>query len=284
VPAHRSRTQRWRESLEQMIERRGSVEFSVARPATGPGADSPDLIWRVRLLAISENEMLVEVPVAMGRSVTLAPGISLVVVYAVGQNRWMFKSITLGRNDGPSPFGDQPGIRCALPADVHRCPRREYLRTSVASINLPKVKCWPLIDASSAAPAEVANRINILDFIGGKRTPSSADQDMLPEVGPGFTAQLINIGGGGVGLMVPRDESQVAERCRNLWMRIDLTPEIPAPLGVTARVCHTHIDSEGHLYLGVAFEFAYHPVHKEFVVEQITRYVNTIQARITKAA
>lgn len=287
MPAHRSRTDRWRESLHQIIDRRGGIEFSVARPESGPGADRPDLVWRVRLLAMNEQELLLEVPVTMGRSVTFAPGVRMVVVFAVGQNRWMFTTTVRGRNDGPSPFGEQPGtLRFAVPDSVARCTRREFLRTPVATLRLPEVSCWPLIDPTTAGPAEVASRVRILDLQQGRRSPVEGveDQSLLPEVGPAFTARLVNIGGGGVGLMVSRDEAHVAASCKFIWLRVDLAPGIPAPLGLTGRICHTHLDSEGNLYLGIAFEFGFNPAHKDFVVAQITGYVDRIQGDARNAA
>ncbi len=59
----------------------------------------------------------------------------------------------------------------------------------------------PLLEPSTVIAAETANRHRILD-----RKPGTPD-DLLPEVGPAFSAKLMNIGGGGVGLLVTRDEA-----------------------------------------------------------------------------
>lgn len=296
MPASRSRTERWRESLQQIHERGGGIEFSIARTAPSQpaieGAESgsrvaPDLMWRVRVTGLTENELLVERPNAMGHSVTIEDGLELIVVMSVGQNRWMFHSRKLGAADGPSPFGaGAPGIRLAMPTKVERCHRRDFLRISTVELRLPRVECWPLLDPMSVGPAELANRSLIQDLERSGRPftiTSDADTILLPEVGPPFEASLVNIGGGGVGLLFPKSEASAAERSRLLWMRLHLMPHIPAPIGVTARLAHKHMDSEQNLLAGAAFEFTWNTAHRDFVVDQVARFVTKAQA-LAKAA
>ena len=66
MPASRSRTQEWRRSLQQILERGGALEFALSSapvaPAGSPEANDPrrvgsDLVWRVRLLALSDTEI-----------------------------------------------------------------------------------------------------------------------------------------------------------------------------------------------------------------------------------
>ena len=56
------------------------------------------------------------------------------------------------------------------------------------------------------------------------------------------------------------------------------------PIAITARLAHTHIDSGQNLYAGMAFEFHFNPAHKQFVVEQICRYVTVLQSDQLRAA
>jgi len=238
-------------------------------------------MWRVRLLAIGENELLVEVPTAMGHPVSLEGGMPLVGVMSVGQNRWMFHTKTVGAAEGASPFARfQNGVRLQMPRGVERVHRRDFLRISTAELRLPMVQCWPLLDPTTVAPAEVANRSRILELMRsgpGARGEEGADSILLPEVGPPFSARLMNLGGGGLGLVIERGDAAAAERSRLVWVRMNLMPHIPSPLGMTAKIVHTHLDSAQNLYAGVAFEFGYNPSHRDFVVDQITRYVNTVQ-------
>ncbi|HRJ49806.1 MAG TPA: hypothetical protein PKU91_04700, partial [Phycisphaerales bacterium] len=145
-------------------------------------------------------------------------------------------------------------------------------------------ECWPLRDPATAIAPEIANRTLILDLqnqdVTGIRVGDrAAAPAMLPEVGPGFTASLVNVGGGGAGLIVDRQDAPALECVRTLWIRIDLRPDIPAPIAMTARCVHTHIDSGQNTYAGLAFDFGFNPGHREFVVSQISRYVQSISQR-----
>jgi hypothetical protein len=237
----------------------------------------------VRILNLSEDAITVEQPSAAGRSVTIAAGTQIVAVLSIGQNRWMFTSKSLGAGAGVA--GGTRSLRLEMPTAVERCMRRNFFRASIAQLNLPRVECWPLLEPSTVAAAEVANRALILDLIQSPRPVDiTAEPLILPEVGPRFTAQLMNVGGGGAGLLLSPGDVGAVDRTRLFWLRVNLTPQIPAPLGITGRLVHTHVDSSQNIYAGIAFEWAFHPAHREFVVQQITRYVELLQAPRAKAA
>ncbi|MBT8485144.1 MAG: hypothetical protein KJO43_06160, partial [Phycisphaerae bacterium] len=67
MPANRSRTMQWRRCLEQIQERGGAIEIAVAH--AGDDDDGAHLIWRVRVLALSADEIVVEQPAALGQIV-----------------------------------------------------------------------------------------------------------------------------------------------------------------------------------------------------------------------
>jgi hypothetical protein len=270
-------------------QRDGALEVSI--PSAAPDAPrddhdgGADLLWRVRILAVSDTEITVEQPSAAGRWVSLAEGVRLIAVMAIGQNRWMFHTRII------SVLGGQQRImHLQMPTTVERCIRRNFYRISTAELSLPRVECWPLLDPTSVTAAEVANRDQIQSLSQGPGTPrlsaapSSEEPLLLPEVGPRFSAQLVNLGGGGVGLLVDPREASATERARLLWLRIDLTPQIPAPIAMTARPVHTHLDSAQNLYMGLAFEWAFNPAHREFIVEQIGRYADMLQKSQRRSA
>lgn len=290
MPANRSRTERWRECLEQILNRDGGLEIAVDRgqapsPDVAPDG-ATDLVWRVRLASIRDSELLVEQPTTMGQPIRLDPGTQLVGAMAIGQNRWMFKTSVIGSLATPSGARQSNMIRLSAPQGVERCQRRSFYRVSTAELRLPTVRCWPLLDPTSVVAAEVANRSQISELLRDHQLTQNPEADplVLPEVGPPFRAKLVNIGGGGAGLVIERGENGATDRSRALWLRINLMPHIPAPIAVTAKIAHTHIDSGQNLYLGLAFDFAHNLVHKDFVVGQISRYVvalaeHTRQAR-----
>jgi len=296
VPASRSRTERWRDCLEQIHARNGSIEITVcpgaaadesgsspSAHAQGPSEGTTSLVWRVRLVALRDAELVVEAPTAMGHAVPILEGVRLIGIMAIGQNRWMFHTTVLARDSQ----GARGTLRLAMPARMERCQRRNFYRISTASISLPHAECWPLLSPSSVALAEAANRAQIEEArraprLGAVATTGSGA--MLPEVGPCFRARLLNIGGGGAGLLIDRDCAGAVDRARLFWLRVDLRPHIPLPIGVTARLAHTHIDSALNLYAGLAFDFSFNPAHREFVIQEICRYVAGLQSARATAA
>jgi len=285
MPASRSRTERWRECLDQIYERNGGLELSVDRDE-GAGDSLPaDLVWRVRILRLTDDEIAVEHPTAMGQAIALAPGTRLIAGMSIGQNRWMFKTEVLSPAGDAMPIRQQGAVRLRMPDHVERCARRAFYRMTTAELRLPEVQCWPLLDPTSVVAAEVANRAQISAQLRGEVAADAfahdADPIVLPEVGPPFRAKLVNLGGGGAGLLVDRTTSHGFDRSRVIWTRINLTPEIPAPLAVTAKLVHSHIDSGMNTYMGLAFDFSYHAAHRDFVISQINRYVQALQRRQT---
>lgn len=275
MPANRSRTQRWRECLWQVYERRGALEISVERNDDGSDSAAHDLIWRVKILGVNDQHIVVEQPAAFGKSFPLETGTRLIGAMSIGQNRWMFKThVDTG--------GDRSRIRLVMPELVERCQRRSHYRVSAAAIDLPEVECWPLLDPSSVVAAEVANEALVRGHEQGGGEP--LPEQLLPDVGPGFTASLVNISGGGLGLLIPPTESSGIERARHLWMRVRLNADAPTPIAMTGRLVHTHMDSLHNVHAGIAFDFGFNPSHRGFVVEQIGRLVNKLQTGQSRRA
>lgn len=287
MPATRSRTENWKQSLREIHDRRGALEITlphrIEHTPSGPVAsDQPgaNLIWRVRIVGMTDDEIIVEEPMALGRSMPITRGAKLVGIIAIGQNRWMFETECLGTVESASN-GYMPvrALRLRMPTGVERCQRRNFYRISTVGLSLPKVDCRKLLDLSSAAIAEAANRVAIHDLeeatISGLRL-APADP-VLPEAGPPVGAVMVNVGGGGVGLMFEPDCSGTLEAEKPMFFQVDLRPHIPAPLCVTGRIKHTHIDSAQRVYAGIAFEFGHDPQHQKFIVDQLCRYVSMVQ-------
>ncbi len=276
MPANRSRTTHWRRCLEQISERDGSIEVAVST-TNDRERGLCNLIWRVRVLKLAANEILVEQPSALGRLVPIQPGAELVGIIAVGQNRWMFLTTNLGFiQHGVGPHRTITAMRLLIPDEVERCQRRSHYRVTTASLDLPDVDVWPLLDPKSVV---VAERSSELQAQGGKDAAvlKTVDfRDVLPDVGPKFPAKLINLGGGGVGLQVGQEDGQILNRHRVFWLRIRL-PELDGSICATAKIAHTHMDSGQQLYAGFCFDFSFNPGHEQFVIEQICRYIGLQQ-------
>jgi len=268
VPAHRSRTAGWHRCLEQLQSRQGPIELAVAR--VGDDAEgATDLMWRARLLELSPDGLIVEHPSTMGELVPLEPTVELQGAFAVGQNRWHFR--TTLRTLTEHGVGGRRTVRALvldLPEGVTRCTRREFNRVRTTGHGLPEVDLWPLLDPASVVVAERAAALG-----------QPASEDVRPEVGPRFSATLENIGGGGLGLRVGPEHGRTLARHKVFWIRFSLPPELDTPIEVTAKVAHTHLDSSQTLYVGVAFDFTFNPAHQDHVVGQICRYVADRQQR-----
>jgi hypothetical protein len=270
---NRSRTERWRDCLNQIRDRGGSLEVSVdVGDAASMGATN--LVWRVRLLAVDDERLVLEQPLALGQTIRVEPGLRLVVAMSIGQNRWMFRTMSIE----PSA-GDMRGLlHIASPTLVERCQRRNFFRATTAGFNLPLVQGWRLVDPQTAVAAEIASRIPFEDASAG--TPHGVGLEspiaLMPEVAGAYQGQLVNVGGGGAGLVVPPASRPSFDSSGRYWLRMALGAEMPAPLVVTARCVHQHLDSSQNLHLGFAFDFSLNPEHRDFIVRQITGYVDRI--------
>ncbi|MEM1166995.1 MAG: hypothetical protein AAGI30_11985 [Planctomycetota bacterium] len=286
MPAVRSRTENWRRSLEQLCERGGSIELALPasedaiRQGAAPDDGAVDLMWRVRVVKVGEDGLRIESPETLGQAFELHVGSSLVGVISIGQNRWMFRTEVL------EPGGSNGGPVLKLPAGVERCQRRSFYRASTASLSLPTVWVAPLLDLEGVTEAERACRDSVLQVkqrdvvarIEGDHPPIvEAMPETEPRTGPGATSTLVNLGGGGVGLLFEPEHSGIVAPQRLVWMRLRLPPHVPAPLVIVGRMRHSHIDSSRRVYAGVAFEFGHHAGYREFVVDQLCRYVALVQ-------
>ena len=279
MPANRSRTSGWRRCLHQILDRNGAIEIALACQYHDDLCGN-HLIWRVRLLKVSERELLVEQPVALGQEVPVAPEVELVAIIAIGQNRWMFQSKNLGTEQYKNQQGKMvTAIRLQLPDEVQRCQRRNFYRAETVGLHLPEVELWPLLDPKSVVLAERANELEYqasIETAENAETPSALeldDEDVMPEVGPQFTATMLNIGGGGVGVRIKPADTATVTRHKLFWVRIKLPPELTVPVCTSTKLVHTHLDSTQHVYAGLAFDFTFNPAHERFVGNQICRFI-----------
>lgn len=283
MPANRSRTHEWRRSLQQLHERNGSIEVAVTR--SDDDENSRHLLWRVRVLKVTDEQIIIEQPSALGRVIPLQEGVELACVFAIGQNRWMFKTTVQGsmefRLNGERVVS---ATQLAAPDNVERCQRRNYYRIETTSLHLPQVEMWPLYDPKSVVLAERACEIEFNRLQGGEGGMNeskaggasgsfSIKDAIMPEVGPKFTAELTNIGGGGMGVRVNPDDAGTLGRHKVFWLRFTLPPELSTPICATGKMTHSHMDSTQATFAGLAFDFSFNPGHQNFMIDQICRYI-----------
>lgn len=279
MPARRSRTLNWLDSLHRIAERQGPIEITLDHSGGAHEGDptSRNLIWRVRIVEVTKDSLVVEQPVAVGAPIALREGLPIVGIMSVGQNRWMFHTQILEACRGGRSMS--PAYRLAMPSKVERCQRRNFYRISTAALSLPPVEMGLILDLDEARLVEEACRAEINRMIdsgiAGKVGAHTAP--MAPPLGDQCTAHMVNLGGGGVGLAITRDDAHLADTSKHLWLSIDLSPEVPAQLGVIARVRHTHAEPGGPVYAGLSFDFASDGRHEKFVASLLTRFVAEVQ-------
>ncbi len=282
MPANRSRTNEWRRCLHQLHERNGSMEIALLRD-DDEEQNHQHLLWRVRVLSIADNEIVIEQPSALGRAIELHDGAELAALFAIGQNRWMFRAIKLGSVEHQlNSTRTLAAMRISVPENVERCQRRHYYRIETTTLNLPEVEMWPLLDPKSVVVAERACEIQFKGQSCENHSSDNSDvadgclpfdESLMPEVGPKFMAELTNLGGGGVGIRVPSTHAAALGRHKVFWMRFRLPPGVTTPICATGKLTHSHMDSMQHTYGGLAFDFSFNPAHQEFVVDQICKYI-----------
>lgn len=283
--AHRSKAIEWRRSLEQIRHREGVVEIAIAHGAAGQGLafDSDinpsvaDLLWRLRIVEVGADEFAVERPSSHGRPIDIPRGTALIGAVTIEKDRWMFRSRVLGIWAPSTGFtGTNRGIRIAMPHHVERCLRRAT-RVTVTGMRLPKIEMWPLLDPSSALPCERAYETALQRAKDGFPPIPPADE-ILPKVGAGFQATLVNIGSGGLGVLVEPEDAVALSYHRLFWVRFGLGAVMPIPIAVSARIVHTHIDAAHRVFAGVSFNFDLNPAYQASVGEQIIQVIGKISS------
>jgi hypothetical protein len=235
-------------------------------------------VWRLRILDVRDDGIVVENPGALGRALPLHVGTRLVAYIVIGQNRWEFRTAVL-ESIPPGRHADarNGASRLSLPERVERCLRR-HARFDVGPLALPPVDVWPLLDPKSAVAAERANELAWAAFLEGK--PVTTDEEaLLPTVGPRLTGHLANMGGGGAGLLIEPAQAGLLSRHRLFWVRLALGDGCPVPIVACAKLVHTHIDSTQRTYAGLSFDFAFNPAHQRTVAAQVEHSVRTLEER-----
>lgn len=260
----------------QIRDRGGSIELAV-RPVDG--ASSADLVLRARVLDLDANEIRVETPMTLGMPVVFTPGLSLVAIIAIGQNRWRFDTSCLGFT--PHRSDECAALRLAAPARVKRCQRRTDERMDASGLTMPCVDLWPLLEPNSVTPAQRLTAMNFKREVDGldDGAASSIDGDLLPTLGPCVHGRLVNLGGGGLGVTVGVDASSIVMRHAIWWMQFSLEPMVRTPVCSAARMAHRHLRSDRSVYCGMCFDFAVNPGHRQTVSGQIRRAIAGLQRR-----
>lgn len=250
------------------IESQGVGSHIVVRSeADYESADRP--VWRVRLLTIDQNTLLVDRPTIAQHPVTVHPGTILQGLLVDGDSRWSFMTRVIESTRVQiNEDHHLSGLRLAWPINFQTAQRRDFFRVDVAGAELPPVRAIELKDVDAAIAYEKHERL-LHRLIGRENEPVPAAPPM-PETGRAFSGRAIDLSGGGMCLSVDVEAEPLLELLPLLWIRIAL-PHMPRELHLTARVTHWHRDGE-RLLLGLAFCHSGDAEQRAFVADLVCRF------------
>ncbi len=279
MPAHRSRTTNWIDSLKELQQREGCIEITPPSNTAEGQTIAPALICRARVEEIRDDRILLDQPSTLGQPLDLQPGAALVGIISIGQNKWMFATTVIALFPPKAGAFKRSGtIAIKLPTSVERCPRRSFYRVSTLALDLPQVTAAPILEPATVPLAQAATREAFFQKLEDPTADTTETQKFAkPTVGPEFEATLLNVGGGGLALLVSPDAKQNLNKQHLFWTQLPLGNLLPAPLGVAIKLRHTHLDSEQRVEAGFAFDFHADVSHERFIADQLSAYVRMLQ-------
>lgn len=226
-------------------------------------------VWRVRLLNINNQSLLVDRPTVAQHPVTVHPGTILQGLLVDGDSRWSFMTRVIEPTRVETSDGHHvSGLRLAWPIDFQTAQRRDFFRVDVAGAELPPVRAIELKDVEAAIAYEKHERL--LHRLIGREGETVPAAPPMPETGRAFNGLAIDLSGGGMCLSVGVEAEPLLELLPLLWIRIAL-PHLPRELHLTARVAHWHRDGD-RLLLGLAFCHSRDAEQRAFVADLVCRF------------
>jgi c-di-GMP-binding flagellar brake protein YcgR len=274
----------WQLSLQKLALRNGVMELEPAdaKPApqahvvvdeTGEAQAAQTLSWRVRLLKLDGQSVIIERPTSAHQPVVIKPGDAVTGTMLEGSTRWSLSMVVIEQ----LPFklnGAQSivALRLSWPKQVTNAQRREFFRVDTAGAIIPPLTIWKLADPASCVEFERYNEL--VHKMRGRS--ENIPKPHFPQIADPFSARLIDLSGGGLCVSVARTLKTTLDEKPMLWLQLTL-PEAVEPYYAAARIAHTHIESALVMQLGLSFSFEHNPPHKRFMVDEMCRFANKLQ-------
>jgi c-di-GMP-binding flagellar brake protein YcgR len=228
------------EILREASLRNVSVEVEIHRD------DSTSVHARSRLLALTDDAMLIERPTIDDAHVSAPRGTSLVVRFVFRGERCFFRSFVRGQRR--VRLNDNLGVRALVlepPAWVDQTQRRRHYRVSIAADGTP-VSCVAG-DLGEPSPGALdPGEVDVSDF-------EAAVQLLARETGVRWEAQLINISISGMAVVTDAPRASLPRPGDTFRTTFTLCKAI-GELDLIVRVRHVRALDEGTRHLiGVEF-------------------------------
>ncbi|MBI1368043.1 MAG: hypothetical protein GC162_05250 [Planctomycetes bacterium] len=271
----------WEQVFRRIAARSGVIELSrrktpdaceqmtIHHEADGSHQVANINTWRVRAFDMDRAAIIVERPWSAKKSITIESDELLDVLMVEGQRRWTFQCVVLGQSMFALNASKKViALRLSRPLKVHDGQRRDFFRVDTAGSPFPSVHLWHLMDIESCAEYQQYTMLR-------HRTPESQRQELKaptePPIGEDFAAMVMDVSGGGLGMLLPRTIEWLLPTAPLLWTKITL-PDIEEPLFAVSRVAHWRDENAKLIRVGVCFHFDHFPEYKPFLTDLLSHF------------
>lgn len=219
----------WRRTLDWLQERNDSIEITRG---TDDEHNPLGPVYRVRLIRFDDRGLIVETPRVRGGGRSLRTGMTVTVWVTRRHERWELLAKIQGERS--FPLNERTNINVfeiSLPTEVRDVQQRESFRVVIHDDDLSAITIAP--DLSQPPQAIVPSRVDITKPV---------------------TAQVNNIGNGGIGVEVSSDAGLVM----NAFRSCKCTLQWPGSQGrqtIKAEVVHHETVDRDISYFGLSFRF-----------------------------
>jgi hypothetical protein len=262
----------WFDLIKQTERRNGVVEL---RHDSGK-VDAVEKFHKVRLLKIDHGRWIVERPTITAGAPGFHHGDHIFGILGPGAKRWGFTSRVLA--SGVFQLNAEhriPILRLAAPTHIHSAQRRAYFRVSTVGAGVGDVQVYPLMDLDSVM--DVENTIMQLHRDGGVDGMISGALPR-PNIGPGHKAEMFDISGNGVSLLVNNSLRDAMQGHDLYWLTFTL-PQTAGQIGVVARRIRLSKDADGSPVAAFHFQYKHDPAYGRFAADLICRFAADEQRR-----
>ncbi len=197
--------------------------------------------YRSSVLAIEDEAIVIERTRQAILDHALKPGQTIECAAMDERSRWEFRTKVIEHTTFDLNSRVQvPAVRIGMPKLVRNGQRRDFFRVSVAGADLSPVVMQPVEDDGE--------------------TPC----------GEPFETEMLNLGGGGLGVQMRGGQAVELVRNARYLCRFEL-PTHRSPIEVVAELVHLERGPTGKAYLGLRFEFPSEPL-REMVSDLICHF------------
>lgn len=235
--------------VEHLREQQATVELK-------PYSDDPSFVaptFRTRVINAGDNGMVLQRPLQAEAAGCFHPRaiVSVLVIDAEGQRWELISRVQRSMKVKLNEKSDTPALLLNFPHELRSGQRRSFYRVATRASEL---------DSILLVPQDCEHR----DGVPEKQQVKS------------FNAALLNISGGGAGVLAPPEMREQLSRTRYYTCRITL-PVLGFPMMIPICIVHREILEDGQTYLGLAFDFDDDRGDRDRIVDEVCRFATHLQ-------